>query len=311
MQKNKSGGGGKPAQKATPRREQKIDSGLFCFVTLAHFHGLNANADQLRHAYAINGEGMRTTEMLRAAKDFGFKAKSTQVEITRLHKMTLPAILEKKDGQYFVLAKADAEKFLVLFAGEQAPKVLTRDELSDIWTGHIILLAQRFWKENTQGFGFKWFIPTIIKYKKPLINVLVAVFVLQILGLFSPMIMQVVIDKVLTHHSASTLDVLAFALIVVAIFETLLAIAKNYIFTHTTSRIDVMLGARLFRHLFALPLRYFEMRRVGDTTARVRELENIRQFLTGSPLTSVLDVLFVVVYLAVMMKYLVETGVIH
>jgi subfamily B ATP-binding cassette protein HlyB/CyaB len=109
--------------------------------------------------------------------------------------------------------------------------------------------------------------------------------------------------KVLVHQGITTLNVLAIALITVTLFEAILNMARTYVFTHTTSRIDIVLGTRLFRHLFQLPLRYFEVRRVGDTIARVRELENIRQFLTGSPLTSVLDVMFIVVYIGVMLFY--------
>jgi len=126
---------------------------------------------------------------------------------------------------------------------------------------------------------------------------------MQVLSLLSPLITQSVIDKVLVHNSLSTLDVLAIGLIIIAIFETVLSVARNYIFTHTASKIDVILSSRLFDHLFRLPLRYFETRRVGDTVARVRELENIRRFLTGVPMTTVLDSLFIIVYIVVMLFY--------
>ncbi len=152
-------------------------------------------------------------------------------------------------------------------------------------------------------FGLKWFIPTIIKYKKPLIDVLLAAFALQIIGLASPLVMQVIIDKVLMHKGFTTLKVLMIGLAVIVVFEMLLSLAKNYVFSHTTNRIDVILSARLFDHLFKLPLRYFEVRRVGDTIARVREVENIRRFLTGTPLTTILDVMFLGVYIFVMFLY--------
>ncbi len=117
------------------------------------------------------------------------------------------------------------------------------------------------------------------------------------------MVTQVIVDKVLMHKSFSTLNVLMIGLIIIAFFEMSLGIAKNYVFTHTTNRIDVILNARLFQHLFKLPQNYFESRRVGDTIARVREIENIRRFLTGTPLSSILDTLFIVVYLVVMWIY--------
>jgi len=155
-----------------------------------------------------------------------------------------------------------------------------------------------------EKFGLKWFLPSIWKYRKPLAEVLIASFVLQIFALVTPIFTQVIIDKVLVHRGLTTLDVLAIGLLTIALFEGALNILRTYVFTHTTSRIDVNLGVRLFRHLFALPLRYFEVRRVGDTIARVRELENIRHFLTGSPLTLVLDLMFV--FVAVMLFYSVK-----
>src|SRR5262249_34667283 len=128
-------------------------------------------------------------------------------------------------------------------------------------------------------------------------------FFLQLFALVSPLFFQVVIDKVLVHRALSTLDVLIVGLLAIALFETVLGVLRTYLFSHTTNRIDVELGARLFRHLLALPLAYFQARRVGDSVARVRELENIRSFLTGSALTLVIDLLFTAVFLAVMFIY--------
>src|SRR6202051_2225857 len=122
-------------------------------------------------------------------------------------------------------------------------------------------------------------------------------------ALVSPLFFQVIIDKVLVHRSMSTLDVLMIGLVAIALFEGILGTLRTYLFAHTTNRIDVELGARLFRHLMALPIAYFQARRVGDSVARVRELENIRNFLTSSALTLVIDLLFTFVFLAVMFVY--------
>ncbi|MBR7206949.1 type I secretion system permease/ATPase, partial [Pseudomonas aeruginosa] len=134
-------------------------------------------------------------------------------------------------------------------------------------------------------------------------EVLAASFFLQIFAVVSPLFFQVVIDKVLVHRSMSTLDVLVIGLVVLTVLEAVLETLRVYVFAHTTNRIDVELGARLFRHLMALPIAYFQTRRVGDSVARVRELENIRQFLTSSALTLVIDLLFTVVFLVVMFYY--------
>jgi len=140
------------------------------------------------------------------------------------------------------------------------------------------------------------------KYRRLLSEVLLASF-FQLFALVTPLFFQVVTDKVLTHRGYTTLDVLVFGLITVSIFETILGGLRTYVFSHTTNRIDVELGARLFRHLIALPIAHFEARRAGDSVARVRELENIRNFLTSSALTLVIDLGFTFVFLAVMFCY--------
>jgi subfamily B ATP-binding cassette protein HlyB/CyaB len=152
-------------------------------------------------------------------------------------------------------------------------------------------------------FDITWFLGAIVKYRGLLGEVFVASFFLQLFALATPLIFQVVIDKVLVHRSMTTLDLLIIAFSAIAIFETILGALRTYVFAHTTNRIDVELGARLFRHLLALPIAYFQARRVGDSVARVRELENIRNFLTGSALTLVIDLFFTIVFIAVMFVY--------
>ncbi len=283
-------------------KSNNLDTALESFITIASFHGVSVNIEQIRHAFAI-ADKMSEVDIIKVSKEIGLKSKIAKVKLDRLKDMILPAIVKLSDDSYIILAKADEEKFLVLFSGETTPKLLNKEEFEKIYSGSIILFTKRHFNKSDVAFGLKWFIPDIIKYKKPLLQVILASFTMQILGLFSPMMIQVVIDKVLVHHSFTTLDVLAVGLLIIVIFETLMSMARTYVFTHTTSRIDVMLGARLFKHLFSLPFRYFEVRRVGDTIARVRELENIRRFLTGAPLTSVLDVMFIVVYIIVMFAY--------
>jgi subfamily B ATP-binding cassette protein HlyB/CyaB len=167
-----------------------------------------------------------------------------------------------------------------------------------------VLLARRAsLGELARRFDVTWFLQAIQKYRRILAEVLAASFFLQLFALVTPLFFQVVTDKVLVHRGLTTLDVLVVGLVTVSLFETVLAALRTYVFAHTTNRIDVELGARLFRHLVALPIPYFAARRTGDSVARVRELENIRNFLTSSALTLVIDLFFTVVFLAVMFYY--------
>jgi ATP-binding cassette subfamily B protein len=153
-------------------------------------------------------------------------------------------------------------------------------------------------------------LPAVWQYRGLLAEVLLTSLILQVLGLTTPMLTQVIIDKVIVHSSLSTLHVIAIALLGVGIFEAVLGIIRLFIFTHTARRLDLRLSSQLFRHLLELPLAYFEARRVGDTVARAQELENIRQFLTGTALTVVIDSVFMVVYLGLMLFYSVKLTVI-
>ncbi|MDZ4261503.1 MAG: type I secretion system permease/ATPase, partial [Pseudomonadota bacterium] len=213
-----------------------------------------------------------------------------------------------KDGHYFIIGginkEGDGLKILIQDPLEQRLQALPQALFEEAWSGELILITKRAGLLGSdRKFDIKWFIPAILKYRKLFAEVLVASFFIQLLALVTPLFFQVVIDKVLVHKALTTLDVLAFGLIAVSLFEVLLGGLRTYLFSHTTQRIDVGLGAKLFNHLMALPISYFGARRVGDTVARVRELEGIRNFLTGSALTLVIDLLFTVVFLAVMYYY--------
>ena len=280
------------------------DTGLICLLILARFYDLPADGSQLRHLYAQPGQPLSDTELLRAAKHLGLKSGVVRIQRTKLNSTPLPAIAKLQDGRYVVLAKIDKHRMLIQDPIEGRPVVLTREQFESKWNGEFLLFTKRAnLRHHDMKFDFTWFIPAIVKYRKFLGEVFVASFVLQLFTLLTPLFTQVVIDKVLVHKGFTTLHVLAIGMVALAMFDAVLGGLRTYLFSHTTNRIDVGLGAQLFRHILALPLAYFETRRVGDTVARVRELEHIRQFLTSNSVTVVLDLLFTVVFLAVMWAY--------
>ena len=283
---------------------EKLDTGLACLMTVANYHEINFKKSQIQHNFLYDGKNMSTLDILRVAKKNGLKSKFIRnVRLEKLYKLTLPVIVENIDGDFLVVAGIKDEKMLIFDPYDDVPKQISTDEFLSFWSGKVILFTPRNENFTKDSFGLKWFIPSIIKYKKTIMETLIAVFTIQIFTLGTPLIMQVIIDKVLVHRSLNTLNVLAIGLAGIIMLETILSFAKNYVFVHTTSKIDILLGSKIYEHLFKLPLKYFETRRVGVTIARVREIENIREFLTGSPLTSVLDILFIAVYVAVMVFY--------
>jgi subfamily B ATP-binding cassette protein HlyB/CyaB len=287
---------------AEPDSANDDESGLLALVTLLRCHGLAADPAQIRHQLGVTR--VDVASMLRCAKDFGLKARIQKTSWTRLSVTPLPGIAILRNGGFLILGKIVDDQLLVQWPMVPQPQTMTQAELEAIWDGNVILMARRAsLTDLSRRFDISWFLGAIHKYRRLLGEVLIASFFLQLFGVISPLFFQVVIDKVLVHQSMSTLDVLIIGLVSLTIFEAVLGTLRVYVFAHTTNRIDVELGARLFRHLMALPIAYFQARRVGDSVARVRELENIRQFLTSSALTLVIDFLFTFVFLAVMFYY--------
>jgi ATP-binding cassette, subfamily B, bacterial HlyB/CyaB len=278
------------------------ETGLFVLVLLLRLHGVAAEEEQLRHRLGTRSVGI--TEMLRCAREFGLKARTINTNWVRLARTPLPAVAALHDGGFLLLGKVEGDEVLVQRLSEPGPLKLTRAEFETLWDGRLVLMARRAsLSDLSRRFDITWFLGAIQKYRYLLSEVLIASFFLQVFALVSPLFFQVVIDKVLVHRGLSTLEVLVIGLAVIAVFEATLGTLRTHLFSHTTNRIDVELGARLYRHLVALPLTYFQTRRVGDSVARVQELENIRNFLTSSALTFVIDLLFTVVFLAVMLVY--------
>src|SRR5688572_11847143 len=280
------------------------DTGLFSLLILARFYDLPADASQLRLLFVSSAAHFSDIELLRAAKHLGLKAGVVKSRWDSLSMTPFPAIAKQRDGRYVVLAKVHGEKILIQDPAESRSLVLSREQFESNWTGELLLFAKRAnVRQQDLRFDFTWFIPANVKYRTFLGEVFVASFVLQLFALLTPLFTQVLIDKVLVHKGFTTLHVLAIGMVTMAIFDATLGGLRTYLFSHTTNRIDVGLGAQLFRHILGLPLAYFEARRVGDTVARVRELEHIRQFLTSHSVTVVLDLVFTAVFLVVMWIY--------
>jgi subfamily B ATP-binding cassette protein HlyB/CyaB len=292
------------APPATPPAPPEIDTALACLVMMARFHGLAADPEQIAHQHITAGQRLSVSDMLLAGRQLGLQVKRVTTRIERLATTPLPAVAIDADGHCFIVARVDGEKVLIQSPRVGRPELITQAELQARWGGELVLFASRAsMVGELSKFDFTWFVPAVIKYRRLLLEVLAVSLVLQLFALVSPLFFQVVMDKVLVHRGFTTLDVIAVGLLVVVLFEVGLTALRTYVFAHTTSRIDVELGARLFRHLLALPLSYFQARRVGDSVARVRELENIRSFLTGHAITVVLDLLFSLVFLGVMWFY--------
>jgi subfamily B ATP-binding cassette protein HlyB/CyaB len=290
------------------------DQALASFVLLAKFLGVPADVRQIHHDRGQGDRPYHFDDLIRIAKKLGLLAKRKQATLADLAKLPLPALVRLCEGGTAILLKIDdsgdsGRRHMVLRSDGQRPEIWSEGDVAerlDLKSGKAELLLMTS-REHIAGqkrtFDISWFIPALVKYRRPLRDVLIGSFFLQLIGLASPIFFQLVIDKVLVNQATNTLEVLAIGLTTILVFETLLSALRNWLFAHTSNRVDAELSAALFRHLVALPLSYFEARRVGDSVARVRELENIRNFLTSNAVTVVIDLFFTIVFFAVMYLY--------
>lgn len=287
-------------------RQENVNTGLVSLEIIARMNNVDIDMRSIVREYAISSVDITPEELIRIAKNKGFKVKlKKNLKIKDFPKnYPLPAIVQLKNEDYLVILgiKHEENKVLTLKPLSNQPEVHIIDEFQEEIKDFVLVLSHKANVTDVK-FGFKWFFNEICKYKKIIAQVLLGSFVIQLFGLVTPLFTQVILDKVLVNRTISTLDVLAFAFVVVAIFELLLNLSRNYIFIHTTNKIDAKLGAKLFKHLFQLYYTYFETRQVGNIAARVRELDRIREFITDKSVSVLIDAFFSLVFLAIMFVY--------
>ncbi len=232
----------------------------------------------------------------------GLRLRRLRVTWRDLKDLSFPALLEWGAKHWVIVYALQGNRLILADPHNPAQTCVSVSQsmIAEVWNG-------RLWQiepiQKQEEFGLSWFLPAIMRHRRLLGEVLIASLTLQVLGLGTPVLTQTIIDKAMVQQSVSTLDVMLFGLVAVAVFEGLLGMLRIFTFSHTARRIDLSLSSQVFRHLMQLPLSYFEARRVGDVVARVQELGNIREFLTGTALTVILDSIFVVVYLLLMFYY--------
>jgi subfamily B ATP-binding cassette protein HlyB/CyaB len=292
---------------SAPPPTEVLDSGLTGLSLIAGYYHTAADPTQLRHQLALTGRMAGAEDIVRGANFLRLKSRILKgVTAKRLAATPFPAIIGLKDGAFGVLGVGSARgRARLIDPVSRAAQELAIEEIADLSTGELVLITRRLGGAgiDPNTFGFRWFWPSLLRYRRPLAHVLVASLFVQLFALATPIFFQLVVDKVLVHKGMSTLVVLVVGMVTLGLFETILQFLRSYTLSHTTNRIDVELGRRLFHHLFRLPLAYFETRAAGQTVARMRELETIRSFLTGQGLTSLLDLVFTLVFIGVMFIY--------
>ncbi|MBF2029418.1 MAG: peptidase domain-containing ABC transporter [Oscillatoriales cyanobacterium C42_A2020_001] len=287
------------------RGSGQVDAVLACFQMLAQHLAIPFRRDTLRKVLVNQQERIGSLSLMTCgavAELMNLSAQLVTVPAASVGRLQAPAIINWNDS--FAVLYEISEKTMVLGVPQVGILRQKTSEFVQVWgeQGQVLLLQPTQYTQQ-QKFGLSWFLPYLSKYRTVLIEVLIASFFVQLFGLANPLMTQVIIDKVLVQNSADTLQVLGIFLIVIALFEALLTSLRTFLFVDTTNRIDLALGTEIINHLLRLPLRYFERRPVGELSTRINELENIRQFMTTTALTVVLDAVFSVIYIVVMVFY--------
>ena len=289
--------------------DNKIDEAVACFRTIGDIFDLPLKVDIIKRTILKNLEEDADEVSLNLcaaiSESIGLKTQILELPANLLHRVETPALIKFENNELAVILEIKKENLLI-----SRPKVelktYKKSQLLEFCPNDKkfpILILQTTERTPKRKFGLKWFLPAIKKNKRSLIEVLIASVFVQIFQLMNPLIIQQIIDNVLGRGAVGTLPILATLLFVFAIFENILTAVRTNLFIDTTNRIDISLGEQVIDHLLRLPLSFFDKRPVGELSSRLSELEQIRNFLTSTSLTVVLDSIFSVVYIAVMLLY--------
>jgi subfamily B ATP-binding cassette protein HlyB/CyaB len=289
-----------------------IEEITVCFEMMAKFHKKNFPKDAIRRVLQNElPEGRKPTLNTcgTVAAMAGFAAQLIKLPVSSLPRVQTPALLFW-DGVVSVLFDVGQTSATIANPSTGLHRIPLNDFMAAYGVETEVLLTRPLPDEEKSKFGFRWFLPAIRQHKRALIEVFIASLFIQFLGLANPLLTQVIIDKVLVQNSLSALNVLAVLFILITLADTALTALRTYLFVDTTNRIDLALGSRIMDHLYRLRLGYFQRRPVGEVSSRLHELENIRQFLTGTALTVGLDALFSLIYMGIMFFYSITLSVV-
>lgn len=277
---------------------------LKAIFIIVQMKGVPVNHNQIIHDLAIDVNNISKTNIYSAAKALSFKLKEKKIGLEKIQDAHYPVVAITQSGDAVIIVKSNEQQFLIQNFKEARPLLVSKEDFQKEYSGTLFfVVADGIFAETLRRFDISWFIPVVKKYKNFFYEVIIASFFIQLIGLVTPLFFQVIMDKVLVHQSLSTLNLIIIALCAIAIFEAMLTLLRSYVFTHTIARVDVMLGAKLFKHILNLPISFFHARRAGQIVARVKELESIRSFLTGNAITAVMDSFFTIIFIAVMYYY--------
>jgi len=298
--------------------EKFLHTTLQCLTAIAQHHGLQVNPERLIHDYALTAEEPSSAMLLGMASSIGLKAKLRQLTVDKLlgQKGVFPLLARMKDGNSMIVVGARGDDGGVLAVLDPlgdlgAVKMLEPSVFQALWSGEVLFLKRTSKLTDTrQPFGLRWFIPEILQQKAAFRDIAIAAMAMNVLGLASPVFFQLVIDKVLVHHSVSTLWVLAAGIVIALLFESTFGFMRRMLTLWGTNKIDIRLTRRTFAQLLSLPIDYFETTSAGVVVRHMQQMEKIRNFLTGRMFSTALDLTALFILLPILFSYSIKLAMI-
>ncbi len=296
---------------------EKPHTSLQCLSAVARHHGIDVTPERLVHDYAIDQRPVTLRLIQRMAKDCGLKGRVLTLAWSSLVRLgeAYPALACLDNGNWVVVVDAPPaagghEQMIRIFDPlAERPELLlvTEAQFTRSWRGTVLLLKREFkLLDADQPFGFRWFVPEILRQRRLFVDVAVAAFVLYALGLATPLFFQLVIDKVLVHQSYATLTVLTVGICIALVFDAAFTFLRRYLLLYATNRIDIRVATRTFSHLLSLPIALFEQASAGVLVKHMQQTGRIREFLTGRLFLTLLDGLSLFVFLPFLLLYSVK-----
>lgn len=285
-----------------PNIEVYTDTGLLALAKIASIFDIAIEARHLQHQLGLGQQTATELDIRQGAKIIGLHSKVITTTVAALVNTPLPA-LTKIAGQYHILTTVNAEQVRVVSSVTGKAQWLTHSDFSDDWSKRVILLAEQALTKSDVNFSLNWFIPSLKQHSALVRKIVFISLFIQLMALVSPLMFQQVIDKVLVSRSYSSLEVLGVAMLGLAIYEPLFSLMRSWLFANFSGKLSATFSSKLYQHLTSLPLPYFSRQQTGQIIARVREMDAIRQFVSGSALTLILDLAFVGLFISVLFYY--------
>ena len=283
---------------------EEMDCGAACLAMICKHYGIPMTLGKLRELANVTTQGATLDSLARAGESLGFTARGVQCTFDSLRGFDLPFIVHW-EGYHYVIVYGVSKGHVWLADPALGFRKLALEDFERGWSGTCLLFSPGPNLVHLAAARSPWlrFVGYLTPYKKILLHLFLATFVIQVLGVIPPLIIQNILDGVIVHQNIGLLHLLIIGLIISSVFSNLTSMIRAYLSNFMVRNMDFAMMSQFFRHTMSLPFSFFAKRKTGDIFARFQENQTIRAFLTESTVTTALNLLMVFIYFAIMFFY--------